>query len=170
MTNQLQLINIIIIIIISPNIFRMMKLMRMNWAGHVARMSSERDTIILYILRKTTHFSCEMTLTLFYLSHGCYIQFWYSDAQAFCYLQGLHELHVLHYALYSCNKIYAFEIVKYSLSESDFHCREYDKVCWREFREKTWLICTTQPFGGQFPDAISRLKLLAVTESRLFFV
>ena len=63
------------VLYISPNIFRMMKLMRMNWGGHVARMGSGRDTIILYILRKTTHFSCEMTLTLFYLSHGCYIQF-----------------------------------------------------------------------------------------------
>ena len=100
-----------------------MKLMRMNWAGHVARMSSERDTIILYILRKNDTFYL-WNDTLFYLSHGCYIQFLYSDAQAFCCLQGLHELHVLHYALYSCNKIYVFEIVKYSLCESDFHCRE----------------------------------------------
>ena len=44
------------VLYISPNIFRKMKLMRMNWAGHVTRMGYGRDTIILYILRKNDIF------------------------------------------------------------------------------------------------------------------
>jgi hypothetical protein len=38
----------------SPSIIRIIKSMRMRWAGHVARMGSKRNAYRLFVGKKTT--------------------------------------------------------------------------------------------------------------------
>ena len=54
---------------ISPNISCMIKLMIMNWAGHIARTCYGKYTNILYILRKNdTFFTRNNTYTILFVT------------------------------------------------------------------------------------------------------